>query len=502
MVRSLGLIGLALLLVRCAQVGVLTGGIKDTTAPRIIYSSPANFTKQISPQELSITFDEFVQLNATPATVRIVPSDVVVTANMSRKTILLTLTGQLKENTTYSIVMNGAIKDVTEGNDSLYTLVFSTGSVLDSLKTTVRVSDAFEGRPLKEAMVGLYDSDTALFPRYVGMSNAQGEVVLSNLPQRSFYLKAAIDLNKNGVIDKSEKQGHLFEPFSPGEKDSIRLGLSIPRDTVTITQLKIDAPGILYAHVPMELDLAKISLNGDRVKTFRLNRDSVGFSIGKQAPGSMVLQSGLQTLEKLISAKETAAKLTLSPSGLNHHGCLQVQCSDFIETLSPLDQWKLQGVTDTVPLPIDSTQIRDNRLLIYAHKLPAGQVKLTLPKGAVKGITGNENEKKTLEFVHYQEENLGRIKINLPPSQGTRLVYLEREGKEVAVSKVTFNPVVVFENLLPGDYQLVVVEDQNNNGFWDPINPLQHQQAEPVKRYRKFPKIRMNWDMEFTIEED
>ena len=65
MVRSLGLIGLALLLVRCAQVGVLTGGIKDTTAPRIIYSSPANFTKQISPQELSITFDEFVQLNAT-----------------------------------------------------------------------------------------------------------------------------------------------------------------------------------------------------------------------------------------------------------------------------------------------------------------------------------------------------------------------------------------------------------------------------------------------------
>ena len=201
MVRSLGLIGLALLLVRCAQVGVLTGGIKDTTAPRIIYSSPANFTKQISPQELSITFDEFVQLNATPATVRIVPSDVVVTAKMSRKTILLTLTGQLKENTTYSIVMNGAIKDVTEGNDSLYTLVFSTGSALDSLKTTVRVSDAFEGRLLKEAMVGLYDSDTALFPRYVGISNAQGEVVLSNLPQRSFYLKAAIDLNKNGIID-------------------------------------------------------------------------------------------------------------------------------------------------------------------------------------------------------------------------------------------------------------------------------------------------------------
>ena len=104
--------------------------------------------------------------------------------------------------------------------------------------------------------------------------------------------------------------------------------------------------------------------------------------------------------------------------------------------------------------------------------------------------------------MHYQKENLGRIKINLPPSQGTRLVYLERDGKEVAVSKVTFNPVVVFENLLPGDYQLVVVEDQNNNGFWDPINPLQHQQAEPVKRYRKFPKIRMNWDMEFTIEED
>jgi hypothetical protein len=247
MVRSFGLIAFGILLTRCAQVGVLTGGEKDQTAPKIIQATPATFSKNIFPQHITLVFDEFIQLNATSSTIRVIPEDAKVTATLAKKSITLTLDGTLKQNTTYSILLNGAIKDVTEGNDSIYSFVFSTGASLDSLQANITVTDAFQQRRMKEVLVGLYDSDTAIFPRYVGLSNAQGEVILSNLPNRSFYVRAVMDLNKNGAIDSKEKQGYAFEPKMVGGSDTIRLELSIPRDTVSLSNLKIDAPGLMYA---------------------------------------------------------------------------------------------------------------------------------------------------------------------------------------------------------------------------------------------------------------
>ena len=502
MVRAFGLIVLALLLVRCAQVGVLTGGEKDIFAPMEVQSNPPNSSKQVFPQQIELTFDEFIQLNATPATIRMVPPDGKVSARLSKKTVTLSIEGTLQQNTTYSIVMNGAIKDVTEGNDSIYSFVFSTGMALDSLKSFIVVSDAFQHKLLKEVTVGLYDSDTATYPRYLGVSNAKGQVVLSNLPDRKFYVKAMVDLNKNGIIDFTEKQGQVFESISMKDSDTVFIELSVPRDTVTINQLKIDPPGILYAHVPNEIDLTKITLNENLFKAFRINRDSIGISLGKQSPRTLSLMHEDQKLDKLYSAKESTTNINIQVSGFNHHGVVELRCSDFISSLLEKELWKLQTLTDSISVPIDSIRMKDNRVLIYANQLPQGQLKLIVPKGAIKGVTGNQNEKKTIDFVHYREENLGRITINLPPYDGSRILILEKDGKEVAASRLRYGSMVIFKDLLPGEYQLVVVQDKNNNGYWDPLDPVLHRQAEPIKRYSKFPKIRMNWDMEFSLEED
>lgn len=502
MVRSFGLIAFGILLTRCAQIGVLTGGEKDQTAPKIIQATPATFSKNIFPQQITLVFDEFIQLNATSSTIRVIPEDAKVTATLAKKSITLTLDGTLKQNTTYSILLNGAIKDVTEGNDSIYSFVFSTGASLDSLQANITVTDAFQQRRMKEVLVGLYDSDTAIFPRYVGLSNAQGEVILSNLPNRNFYVRAVMDLNKNGAIDRKEKQGYAFEPIMLGGSDTIRLELSIPRDTVSLSNLKIDAPGLMYAHVPQEIDLSQITLNGEQPKAFRISRDSVGIALGKQAFGTIALACGEQKLEKFFSEKEAASRIGINGAGLHHHGCIELKCTDFIGNLLEKEAWKLQMTTDSISLPIDAITFIDNRILVYAKRLSGGQGKLTIPKGAIQGISGNANENKTIEFVHYREENLGRIKLTIPASSGPRVVILEKEGKEVAMSKISSGNVTSFEHLIPGEYQLVVIEDLNGNGYWDPIDPADHQQAEPVKRYSKFPKIRMNWDMEFTVEAD
>ncbi len=45
-------------------------------------------------------------------------------SKLINKTLQLDLESNLAENTTYSLYLNGAVKDITEGNDSLIQMYF------------------------------------------------------------------------------------------------------------------------------------------------------------------------------------------------------------------------------------------------------------------------------------------------------------------------------------------------------------------------------------------
>lgn len=66
----------------------------------------------------------------------------------------------LQANTTYAIYLNNAVKDISEGNDTIIQYVFSTGETLDSLNYTVQVIDAWSNDPINKCVVGLYDTTT------------------------------------------------------------------------------------------------------------------------------------------------------------------------------------------------------------------------------------------------------------------------------------------------------------------------------------------------------
>ena len=53
-----------LLLTNCAKRGTITGGDKDTIAPKIINSNPDNFTTNFKGNEIKISFNELF-LNST-----------------------------------------------------------------------------------------------------------------------------------------------------------------------------------------------------------------------------------------------------------------------------------------------------------------------------------------------------------------------------------------------------------------------------------------------------
>jgi hypothetical protein len=51
----------------------------------------------------------------------------------------------------------------------------------------------------------------------------------------------------------------------------------------------------------------------------------------------------------------------------------------------------------------------------------------------------------------------------------------------------------VFENVKPGEYNLRIIHDINNNGKWDTGNYLKKIKPENIVHYNDTIKVRANW---------
>ena len=68
-------------------------------------------------------------------------------------------------------------------------------------------------------------------------------------------------------------------------------------------------------------------------------------------------------------------------------------------------------------------------------------------------------------------------------------------NEDIVMSKKlanSFEPCV-FENVRPGEYNLRIIHDMNNNGKWDTGNYLKKIKPEKVVHYNDTIKVRANW---------
>src|SRR5690554_57911 len=199
----------SLILFSCGQVGSITGGEKDTTAPRVIVDRvvPPMESTNISPQKITIPFDEFIEFNKPAENIRVTPADVKLDYKINKKSVVLTVkSGDWAQNTTYTVYLNRAVKDITEANDSIIAYVFSTGDFLDSLKTAVQVEDAYSGKPITGVTVGLFThqliNDTSkVEPRYYASTNDQGVAFFQYIKDTTFFIYAFKDDNLNNRLE-------------------------------------------------------------------------------------------------------------------------------------------------------------------------------------------------------------------------------------------------------------------------------------------------------------
>src|SRR5690606_26565587 len=157
--------GSLLLLPSCAKRGFITGGAKDTIPPKIMNSSPENFTTNFSGKEIKIVFDELIKVKDINKQLIISPPmdkrPIIIPQGSASKYISIKIQDTLQPNTTYSFNFGQSITDNNEGNPySQYRYVFSTGNYIDSLQIVGKIKDAFEQKTEKFVSVQLYDATT------------------------------------------------------------------------------------------------------------------------------------------------------------------------------------------------------------------------------------------------------------------------------------------------------------------------------------------------------
>ena len=196
MVRIGGVLVGFLLLSSCAQIGTITGGVKDIVPPRIEKSTPLDGSVNVNTSQIEIEFDEFVVLQKPKENMVLLPSNVSYETKLINKTLTIDLQQKLSPNTTYSLYLNGAVKDITEGNDSLIQLVFSTGPFLDSNIVDFQLKDAFTNEIQSGITVGLFDSLEQLQPIYFSNTDEQGRARIRAIADGTYFYAAFADENK------------------------------------------------------------------------------------------------------------------------------------------------------------------------------------------------------------------------------------------------------------------------------------------------------------------
>lgn len=235
------------LLSACAQVGTITGGPTDDFAPRVLSASIQDKQLNVSARQQVLIFDEFIKVADPQKSITLMPNDSRLQFAVKGKTLTIDFLDPLQAQTTYTLMSNGGIADITEGNDSLMTWTFSTGQFLDSMTLSADFTMPFPEKKSEKVMLAIYESDSSKNARYIGLFSDDNRLQLQGLKDGAYYLKAFVDSDADGACGPKESQDQYFKmlQLSDQQNDTLHFYLTKPsasQDSTTTTTSKDSAP--------------------------------------------------------------------------------------------------------------------------------------------------------------------------------------------------------------------------------------------------------------------
>lgn len=502
----------------CAQIGTINGGEKDIAAPKPIIEKtfPQNEAVNFKSNTVTIPFDEYFKLVNPLKNIQIIPPHASLTSSVKRKTLQITWDDALESNTTYAIYLTNAVKDLTEGNDTIIQYVFSTGSFLDTLSFSVGVADAWTGEPILDCVVAMYHPETNKLISFTEPKN--GIATLNYLRPGSYHVVAFVDENGDLKPQPFENVGFIEQGvvvLDSSFVDSIPLRVYTPELLPKITAIHqlsscvfevdfntfIESP-ISFAVNGVQLKETEYELTTPTKGHFKLirpNTSKLELIVTSNNIHDTIVQrlkpiiDSSLTIEQNISVRylvdDNKTSLTLNTNGwMNEKNSID---TSQIYLKNSLDSsivrclgYSCQGTSVTLDFP---TGLEGSYVLICE-------------KGALFSCskTAGRFEKK---ITLYSLDAYGEITLDLNNYEGAICVEVLLREELVRTQTFAANDEKLFflKQLPPGEYSFKVVRDKNQNGRWDVGNYSELIQPEPVDIYSKKTKVRAGWLVNLTL---
>lgn len=523
---------MACMVTGCAKRGTISGGAKDTIPPVMTGSSPQNMTTNFTGNEIRINFNEYIKLKDPSKQLIISPpmetAPVITPMGSSSKYINIKIKDTLKPNTTYSFNFGQSITDNNEGNPySQFKFIFSTGSYIDSLQLKGRIKDSYSKKTDNFVTVMLYEAnetfnDSTVYkekPHYV--TNTLDSMVnysLENLKEGRYYLVALKDKSNNYKFDPaSDKIAFLKDPITVPTDTIYQLELfKEKRPFKALKPSQASANRYFAGYEGDAKDIAidvKNAATKEAIRTMTTkvaDKDSVQIWTPRNI--NTVADSLLVSIRKKDSIKEFVVK-TKEMKAADSLSIEAVQKG----TLNFRDKFTLKASTPLTA--IDTTKItlinKDSIAVPYKMNHNAFEQKIefdfvkeeeqkyafTFMPGALKDFYEKENDTLKYTLTTKVMSEYGNLRITLKDAKRFPLILevLDKDEKVMATFYSKGETYINFDAVLPNNYLLRVIYDDNSNGEWDSGNYLERRQPEEVIYFPKVIDVRANWDVEETF---
>ncbi len=498
----------------CAQVRSLPGGDKDTTSPVVLMAFPPNLSTQFNSKSITLVFDEYVSLNNINQELLVSPPLAhAPKVKVKKKSVIISLQDELMPNTTYMFNFGDGIVDVNENNKAKDLLfVFSTGEVIDSLTIRGNVRDVFADAVAKNYKVLLFENDTDIFvkktlPLFFTKTKDDGSFVIPHLREGNFYMYALDDLNSNYKWDEGEAIGRHNETVAPSNNDSLifQIKTSVPIPAKPIIEYKTDSVGrFQFALIPNYHSVEIKSLNG--VETFRTTDGDTIITLLKGAPTNRFESFGIM-LNDVISdtievpffdeAQKVNFPLRISSNKKIKAGNTIAINSNMWMTLN--ENAIVTATQDSLPIAATiSSPLSNNTFNVEMKLSPGKQYNLEILPGTFSNAAGGTNDTLHADFTTYKDEEMGLLQFTISGLENETHYFFSLTNKmnEVVFKKANLeNAIFQISDLPAGEYSAKILEDNNQNERFDPIDINAGTPPEATHVFQGKVSVRSNWEV-------
>lgn len=515
----------------CAKRGSITGGLKDTLAPVLVSSAPKNFTTDFKGNEINLVFDEYIKLKNLNKQLIISPPmkyEPLITPTGVSKFINIKIKDTLLPNTTYSFNFGESIADNNEGNAlNQFKYIFSTGPYIDSLTLGGKIKDAYAKNVDNFVSVMLYEAndkykDSVIykeFPRYITNTlDSMRTFKFENLKEGKYLLVALKDKSSNNKYNPKDDKIGFIKHFITVPNDTL-FELSLFKETLPLKTLKpIQASGnrlLLPYEGKQNFKLNKPTIvlknNGETLETIVTQfpkKDSLQIWYKPLKADSLSLEVSKDTYNKKFTFKiKDQKKDTLNIKAVQN-GVINFRDRFTLDTETPLvkfDKSKIKLINKDSTAVDFTTEYNEfeQKLYVDFKKEPLEKYSFTFFPGALTDFYDKTNDTLSYKLSTKEYADYGNLILNLKNVKRFPIIVeiTNKKGDEVLASEYSEGKTQIeFNLMLPSQFTIRVIYDDNKNKMYDTGNFLEKRYTEEVFYFQREIDVRTNWDVNETID--